>query len=76
VPAQRIVEALNIAEATHSGLDWLGRELIVERTRAGLKSARARGWHGGRPFKMMPAKLRLTQAAMGKPETKVAELCA
>lgn len=25
---------------------------------------------------MTPAKLRLAQAAMGKPETKVAELCA
>lgn len=52
------------------------RELIVERTQAGLASARARGRHGGRPFKMTPAKLRLAQAAMGKPETKVAELCA
>ncbi|MFD1960670.1 recombinase family protein [Novosphingobium panipatense] len=51
------------------------RELIAERTRAGLAS-RARGRHGGRPFKMTPAKLRLAQAAMGKPETKVAELCA
>ncbi len=30
------------------------RELIVERTRAGLASARARGRNGGRPFKMTP----------------------
>ena len=52
------------------------RELIVERTKAGLASARARGRHGGRPFKMTAAKLRLAEAAMGKPETKVAELCA
>lgn len=51
-------------------------ELIVERTRAGLASARARGRRGGRPYKMTPAKLRLAQAAMGKPETKAAELCA
>ena len=51
------------------------RELIVERTRAGLQAARARGRHGGRPFKMTSAKLRLAQAAMGQPETKVAELC-
>ncbi|MBF5067466.1 recombinase family protein, partial [Salmonella enterica subsp. enterica serovar Istanbul] len=49
---------------------------IVERTKAGLAAARARGRSGGRPFKMTPAKLRLAQAAMGKPETKVAELCA
>ena len=52
------------------------RELIVERTRAGLASARARGRNGGRPFKMTPAKLRLAQAAMGEPGTKVGELCA
>ena len=50
------------------------RELIVERTQAGLASARARGRNGGRPFKMTPAKLRLAQAAMGQPGTKVGEL--
>ena len=52
------------------------RELIVERTKAGLAAARSRGKMGGRPFKMTPAKLRLAQAAMGKPETVVADLCA
>ena len=52
------------------------RELIVERTNAGLAAARARGRNGGRPFKMTAAKLRLAQAAMGKPETKISELCA
>jgi DNA invertase Pin-like site-specific DNA recombinase len=52
------------------------RELIVERTKAGLAAARARGRKGSRPFKMTPAKLRLAQAAMGKPETVVADLCA
>lgn len=52
------------------------RELIVERTNAGLAAARARGRNGGRPFKMTSAKLRVAQAAMGKPETKIAELCA
>jgi DNA invertase Pin-like site-specific DNA recombinase len=52
------------------------RELIVERTRAGLEAARARSRHGGRQFKMMAAKLRLAMASMGKPETKVGELCA
>ena len=51
------------------------RELIVERTKAGLVSARARGRRGGRPYKMTASKLRLAQAAMGQPETKVAELC-
>ncbi len=52
------------------------RELIVERTRAGLASARARGRFGGRPYKMTAAKLNLAVAAMGRPETRVGELCA
>ena len=51
------------------------RALIVERTQAGLAAARARGRRGGAPYKMTPAKLRLAQAAMGQPETKVGELC-
>ncbi|MET1021112.1 MAG: recombinase family protein [Arthrobacter sp.] len=49
------------------------RELISERTTAGL--AAARGRHGGRPYKMTPAKLRLALASMGKPGTKVSDLC-
>jgi DNA invertase Pin-like site-specific DNA recombinase len=51
------------------------RELISERTQAGLASARARGRKGGRRSKMTPAKLRLARAAMGQPETNVAALC-
>ena len=51
------------------------RELIAERTIAGLAAARARGRKGGRPFKMTAAKLRLAMAAMGQPETKVGDLC-
>jgi len=51
------------------------RELIRERTIAGLASARARGRKGGRPYTMTPAKLRLAQAAMAKRDTKVGELC-
>ena len=51
------------------------RELISERTIAGLASARTRGRTGGRPFTMTPAKVRLAMASMGKPDTKVNELC-
>jgi len=51
------------------------RELISERTLAGLASARARGRNGGRPYKMSPAKLRLAMASMGQPGTKVSDLC-
>jgi DNA invertase Pin-like site-specific DNA recombinase len=51
------------------------RELIRERTIAGLESARARGRKGGRRFAMSPAEVRLAQAAMGKKETRVRDLC-
>jgi DNA invertase Pin-like site-specific DNA recombinase len=51
------------------------RELIAERTKAGLIAARARGRRGGRPYKMSPAKLRLARAAMAEPETNVGDLC-
>ena len=51
------------------------RELMSERTKAGLASARARGRRGGAPYRMTPAKVRLAMAAMGKPETNVAMLC-
>ena len=51
------------------------RELISERTVAGLAAARARGRKGGAPYKMTPAKVRLAAASMGKPGTNVADLC-
>lgn len=51
------------------------RELISERTRAGLAAARARGRTGGRKPKMTPAKLRLAAAAMGQRGTIVGDLC-
>jgi DNA invertase Pin-like site-specific DNA recombinase len=51
------------------------RELIIERTKAGLESARARGRSGGRKFALTKAQVRLAQAAMGKKETIVSELC-
>ena len=58
-----------------AALSEFERELISERTVAGLASARARGRKGGRPFKMTAAKLRLAMAAMGQPETAVGNLC-
>lgn len=58
-----------------AALSEFERELISERTVAGLASARARGRKGGRPFKMTAAKLRLALAAMGQPETTVGNLC-
>jgi DNA invertase Pin-like site-specific DNA recombinase len=58
-----------------AALSEFDRELIVERTKAGLASARARGRNGGRPFKMTTAKLRLAQAAMSQLGTRIDELC-
>ena len=40
------------------------RELIIERTKAGLAAARARGRNGGRPRKMDKATLKIAMAAM------------
>jgi DNA invertase Pin-like site-specific DNA recombinase len=51
------------------------RDLISERTKAGLNAARARGRNGGAPYKMTTMKLQLAQTAMGKSETNVSELC-
>lgn len=51
------------------------RELISERTKAGLAAARARGRKGGRKPKMTPAKLKLAQAALKDPQTQVSALC-
>ena len=51
------------------------RELIWERTRAGLAAARARSRKGGRRFDLTKAQVRLAQAAMQNRDTKVSELC-
>ena len=52
------------------------RELIIERTKAGMAAARARVRNGGRPYKMAPSKLRLAVASMNQPETRIGDLCA
>jgi DNA invertase Pin-like site-specific DNA recombinase len=51
------------------------RELIRERTLAGLQAARARGRKGGRKFGLSKAQVRLAQAAMRNRDTKVSDLC-
>ena len=48
------------------------RELIRERTMAGLKAARARGRQGGRKFGLSKAQVRLAQVAMANRDTSVA----
>lgn len=51
------------------------RDLIIERTKAGLESARARDKKGGRKFALSKAQVRLAQAAMSNTYTVVSELC-
>ena len=51
------------------------RELIRERTSAGLAAARARGRKGGRRFDLTKAQVRFAQVAMQNRDTKVRELC-
>ena len=66
-----------VARSTSSrmiGCPFCGR-CAQDRQTAVLRSARARGRKGGRPFKMTAAKLRLAMAAMGQQETKIGELC-
>ena len=50
------------------------RELIHERTRAGLASARARGRKGGRPPKLNPEKIKVATRLLRDPETTVSEV--
>lgn len=51
------------------------REMIRERTKAGIMAARARGRNGGRKYKLTKAKIRLAEAAMRNHDTIVPELC-
>ena len=50
------------------------RELIAERPRAGLSSARARGKMGGRPRKMDIPTLKMAMSALKDPSTLVPEI--
>ena len=51
------------------------RELIRERTIAGITAARARGRMGGRKFNLTKAQVRLAEASMQNRDTSVTELC-
>ena len=52
------------------------RELIAERTKAGIAAAKARGKHCGRPYELSPKKIRLLQRAMRKREKVVVDFVA
>ena len=50
------------------------RNLIRERTLAGLKAARARGRQGGRPRKLQPKELKTIRALLKTSEVSVQEI--
>jgi DNA invertase Pin-like site-specific DNA recombinase len=51
------------------------RELIRERTNAGLKAARARGRKGGRPRSMTPQQVAMAQRLLDDPTLSIATIC-
>jgi DNA invertase Pin-like site-specific DNA recombinase len=51
------------------------REIIRERTQAGLTAARARGKLGGRPRVMDEKKIKMAQTLMQDPNYSVREIC-
>lgn len=59
-----------------SALAEFEREIIRERTRAGLAAARARGRSGGRPRKLDPAKVQMARALHQDPAVSVKHICA
>jgi DNA invertase Pin-like site-specific DNA recombinase len=58
-----------------SALAEFERDLIRERTMAGLRAARARGKFGGRPVGMTPEKVRMAARLMKDPDVSVKEVC-
>jgi len=51
------------------------RELIRERTNAGLASARARGRLGGRPKSMTARQIQMAKTMLADPNTTIKEVC-
>lgn len=51
------------------------RDIIRERTHAGLTAARARGRQGGRPRKMDERKIKAAEKLLSDPEKSISEVC-
>ena len=52
------------------------REMIIERTNAGIKAARARGITSGRPRKLTSAQIRMARTLMKNPLNDLNDICA
>jgi DNA invertase Pin-like site-specific DNA recombinase len=51
------------------------RDIIRERTNAGLEAARSRGKKGGRPPALSPEKIKLARRLYADKDTSVSEIC-
>ena len=58
-----------------SSLADFERDLILERTQAGLKAARARGRTGGRPKSITPKTIRLIRQAYEDQSNPISDIC-
>ena len=74
VPIDTTSPAGKLVFGIFASLAEFERELIRERTMAGLASARARGRLGGRPTKMTRSKLKTVMAAMKDKATDISKL--
>jgi DNA invertase Pin-like site-specific DNA recombinase len=52
------------------------RDLIAERTKAGLQAARARGRRGGRKHALTPKQIALAKSMKADPHNSIADICA
>ena len=76
VEANRIDANGRLAFGIFAAFAEFERDLIAERTRAGLAAARARGRMGGRPRKMDRATLLMAMSAMADRRAVAAEVAA
>jgi DNA invertase Pin-like site-specific DNA recombinase len=60
---------------TFGALAEFERNLIRERTNAGLTAARARGRIGGRPKALTPEQRRIAQALYDDPTNSITDIC-
>src|SRR5437870_1903637 len=79
---QSLTESLNTTTAggklifaIFGALAEFERELIRERTRAGLAAARARGRTNGRPKKLTRAQIQMARTLMNNPLNKAIDVC-
>lgn len=58
-----------------AALASMEREILIERTKAGIQAAKARGRVGGRPSKLSQEQIQMARQLMQDPENSVASIC-